>query len=119
MHRFLLIFAIGLIMTYPLFAEKNGVYDCLNVESVGIEKISADMVISRPIGQFVLSQVARTVYKALKGPRFKRVFITWYLPGMEVGAGAWATTHFNPLLEVTIMTWMLEHNPPTSRIYAE
>lgn len=106
-------------MTYPLFAESNGIYECLSVESAGIEKISADIVISRPIDRSELSRIARTIYKALKGPRFKRVFITYYLPGMDVGAGAWATTHFNPFLKITIMTWMLEHNPPTAQIYAE
>ena len=106
-------------MTYSLFAKDSARYEVLSVETAGLEKISADIVVSRPLDHAELSRTARTIYKALKGPRFKRVFITWYLPGMEVGSGAWATTHFNPLLEVTIMTWMLEHNPPTSQIYAE
>jgi hypothetical protein len=34
---------------------------------------------------------------------FERLFITYYLPGMRVGAGAWATTHFNPDLKVRIL----------------
>ena len=34
---------------------------------------------------------------------YKRTFICYYLPDMKVGAGAWATTHFNPELEVRIL----------------
>lgn len=36
-------------------------------------------------------------------PDYERVFISYYLPGMEVGGGAWATTHHNPELEVKIL----------------
>lgn len=106
-------------MTHSLLATDAATYEVLSAETAGIEKLSVDVVISRPIEKQELSRTARTIYKALKGPRFKRIFVTWYLPGMEVGAGAWATTHFNPFLKITIMTWMLEHNPPTAQIYAE
>ena len=33
----------------------------------------------------------------------ERVFIVHYLPGMKVNAGAWATSHFTPNLEVRIL----------------
>ena len=32
-----------------------------------------------------------------------RLFIVYYLPDMEIDAGGWATTHFNPDLEVKIL----------------
>jgi len=39
-----------------------------------------------------------------KEPRkYDRMFITYYLPDMTVGAGAWATTHFDPDLKVNIL----------------
>lgn len=34
---------------------------------------------------------------------YDRTFIFYYLPGMTVSAGAWATTHFTPDLEVRIL----------------
>ena len=34
---------------------------------------------------------------------YDRTFIIYYLPDMTVGAGAWATTHFTPELEVKIL----------------
>ncbi len=34
---------------------------------------------------------------------YDRTFICYYLPGMEIGAGAWATSHFNPGLETRVL----------------
>jgi len=34
---------------------------------------------------------------------YDRTFIVYYLPGMPVGAGGWATTHFDPTLDVRIL----------------
>lgn len=39
---------------------------------------------------------------------YDHLFITYYLPGMTSGAGAWATTHFNPELEVQILGTTIE-----------
>lgn len=41
--------------------------------------------------------------KAQDSNNYDRTFITYYLPGMVVGAGGWATTHFTPNLEVKIL----------------
>ncbi len=32
-----------------------------------------------------------------------KAFILYYLPNMPVGSGAWATSHFNPNLEIRIL----------------
>ena len=106
-------------MTNAILADEKLGYEVLNVESIPGEKLSITLVVSRAITNEALSQNAKMIYKSFFGPRFKRIFIDWYLPGMEIGSGVWATTHFNPRLEVKIMTWMLKHNPPTEQIYAE
>jgi len=31
-----------------------------------------------------------------KGKRYERMFVCFYLPGMDVDAGAFATAHYNP-----------------------
>jgi len=41
--------------------------------------------------------------KAKETKAFERTFICYYLPNMKVDSGAWATTHFNPDLEVRFM----------------
>ncbi|PKP81798.1 MAG: hypothetical protein CVT79_08565 [Alphaproteobacteria bacterium HGW-Alphaproteobacteria-18] len=40
--------------------------------------------------------------KAQETASFDRIFILYYLPEMEIGSGAWASTHFNPSLRVKI-----------------
>lgn len=119
MYRFLLFFAIGLIMTNALLATEAATYEVSNVETRHGEKISMNIVVSRPITETELVSTARSLYKLFRGPTFKRVFIDWYLPGMVIDSGVWATTHFTPRLHVNIMTWMLEHNPPYQPVYAE
>lgn len=99
-------------MSCSAFADEKVAYEVLNAETLANEKMSIDVVVSRPIDEEQLSRVARIIHKALKGISFKRVFMTWYLPGMEIDAGAWATTHFDPRLKITITNWMLEYNPP-------
>jgi hypothetical protein len=49
-----------------------------------------------------LTQTAQELKNASPNS-YARIFITHYLPGMEPGAGAWATTHFNPSLKVAIL----------------
>lgn len=40
----------------------------------------------------------------LKGRKsYERVFITYYLPHQTPGSGAWATTHFDPDIDVRIL----------------
>lgn len=40
--------------------------------------------------------------------RADRTFILYWLPGMAVGSGAWASTHFDPQLEVKILSLTIE-----------
>lgn len=35
-------------------------------------------------------------------PGFQKYFISFWLPGMEIGSGAWATCHFTPELELNV-----------------
>jgi hypothetical protein len=54
----------------------------------------------------VSEQNLRAIALKLKGQDaqvYDRTFIFYYLPGMTVSAGAWATTHFTPDLEVRIL----------------
>ena len=44
----------------------------------------------------------------MESRKYDRVFITYYLPGMTPGSGAWATSHFDPNLEVKILGTTIE-----------
>lgn len=69
-------------------------------------KRSVDVRLPRAIGDADLERFAREIYA--KDPGYDRTFIVWLLPGMEPGAGAWATTHFNPTLEVRVLGLSVE-----------
>ncbi len=49
-----------------------------------------------------LTALANYLYSKFNGSGYERVFICYYLPGMIVGRGAWASSHFNPSLSVEI-----------------
>lgn len=50
-----------------------------------------------------LERLSRYLYKKYKGKKYDRVFICYYLLGMVVDNGAWASGHFNPDLEIKIL----------------
>jgi len=70
-------------------------------------KRSLDVRLSKKVTAIVLHSIALEL-KERDAKRYERTFICYYLPGMEVGAGAWATTHFNPELDVRILGMELE-----------
>jgi len=66
-----------------------------------ISKINLDIELGRKVNEQELTNLA---YK-LRGTRTKydRVWISYTLPKMKVGSGAWATSHFTPNLEIKIL----------------
>jgi hypothetical protein len=51
-------------------------------------------------------EVLRAIATQLKNSdahTYERTFIVYYLPGMEIGSLAWATSHFDPELQVRII----------------
>ncbi len=65
-------------------------------------KRSLDVRLNKKVSDTTLGAIALKL-KSKDSRDYERTFITYYLPGMAVGAGAWATTHFNPDLEVRIL----------------
>lgn len=65
-------------------------------------KRSVDVRLNYEISEEELEAIA---WRIKKMDRFKygRTFIGYYLPGMKIDAGYWATTHFTPDLEVRIL----------------
>ncbi len=65
-------------------------------------KRSLDVRLNKKVSEQALRAIALKL-RAQDSRTYERTFIAYYLPGMAVGAGAWATTHFNPNLEVRIL----------------
>ena len=67
--------------------------DCLR------ERISYDIRVSLVDGRLPTKEQLAAVSKEIlewRGKRYKRIFVCFYLPGMELDAGAFATAHHNP-----------------------
>ncbi|NOX55980.1 MAG: hypothetical protein GXP27_16360 [Planctomycetes bacterium] len=82
-------------------------YKIVESESVPPHKRSLTVILDRKVSEAALRDLALRL-KAQSSQRYERTFITYYLPGMTINAGAWATTHFNPDLQVRIFGLTLE-----------
>jgi hypothetical protein len=63
---------------------------------------SLDVRLSQRVSEGELREIAQRLMERDPNP-YDRTFIVYYLPGMEPGAGGWATSHFSPDLEIRIL----------------
>lgn len=66
------------------------------------QRRSLDVRLSQKVRTEVLEALAIRLRDQAQ-QSFARTFIVYYLPGMEVDAGGWAISHFNPSLEVKVL----------------
>ena len=76
-------------------------YSIIDCDTYLNYKRSLDVRLNKKVSEKTLRAIALKL-KAQDSKNYERTFICYYLPNMEVGASAWATTHFNPNLEVRI-----------------
>lgn len=86
---------------------KDVTYTIIDENTILGVKRSLDLRLNRKVSMEVLKSIAMKL-KNLDSNKYERTFIEYYLPGTEIGAGAWATTHFNPKLEVRILSLTVE-----------
>lgn len=84
------------------FDEILNEYSIIKQESLPSIKASLDIRLNREFNKSSIEKLAQKLKNDLKGD-YERIFICYYLPGMKVGSGAWATSHFDPDLKI-IMT---------------
>ena len=105
----LLIGSLSLFPAIPAFAASfQGVkYTVVEKSNLGSIKSSIDIRLEKKVSKDFLQKLALKLRKA-EPRKYDRMFITYYLPGMILGSGAWATSHFNPNLEVKILGTTIE-----------
>ena len=87
----------------PEKTEQDDVsYSIIDSTATAGIKRSLDVRLNKRVAEDTLRAMALKL-KSQDSRDYDRTFITYYLPGMTVGAGAWATTHFQPDLEVKIL----------------
>lgn len=75
-------------------------YEILNDNRTANIKRSVDVRINKEVSKEALGNIAERIKADFQ---FERTFISYYLPEMTVGAGAWATSHYDPNLSVSIL----------------
>jgi hypothetical protein len=87
-------------------------YKVIGREIIPGKKRGVDILINRRVSKKVLHLIALEVKNA-DSNSYDRTFIGYYLPGMKVNSGYWATTHSNPTLEVKILGTTIEEEAAT------
>ena len=82
--------------------SQDNFYSTIDTELIPGIKRSLTVRLYNKVSEEALRSIALDL-KAKDSTHYDRTFITYYLPGMQIGSGAWATTHFNPTLEVRIL----------------
>jgi hypothetical protein len=93
---------IGLIATLSACGpSKPADYAILSEEpNPALSKSNVEVQLVAKVDEVRLEQIALELREDRS--EFDKLWIFYYLPDMEVGKGAWATTHFTPDLEVEI-----------------
>ena len=84
-------------------------------------KFSIDVEINLVNGELPSIQIISRESNKIAGahPGFEVYFICFYLPGMKLDAGAFATAHHNPKLKVNILDFVLSNYPEYSKLLEE
>lgn len=98
-----LIYSILLVMTSCSGQSALEKYNCkiLDTETMGSIKKTFYVHIPEQLTELQLKEIATQIRH--ENNQYQRLFIFYLLPNMEIGSGAWATTHYNPNLEIKIM----------------
>lgn len=82
--------------SYKILSEIENVNSELNINKCNIE-----IELKEKRSKEELTIIANKLHETRMS--YDKLWIFYYLPGMNVGSGAWATTHFTPDLQVDIL----------------
>ncbi len=97
---------------------KDVTYTIVDKNIVPGIKRSLDIRLNKKVSEDALKSIAMEL-KNSDSNSYERTFIGYYLPDMKVNAGYWATTHFNPNLEVQILGLTAEQEKALNQQPAE
>ena len=83
----------------PQPSPADAEFSIISVSTLHSIKRTVNVRLNQRVSEDVLHTIAQKLYVS----GYDRTFILYWLPHMEVGTGAWATTHFNPNLEINIL----------------
>lgn len=84
----------------PLPPDLN--YEIIGEDAFQDDRRSLDVRLNRKVSEDVLETLAYRL-REQTSRSFERTFIVYYLPNMQLDTGGWATSHFDPELDVEIL----------------
>lgn len=114
----ILLFLLFIIFSINIFSNYN--QKILNKEIIPRMKYSVDFEIPIINGEFPNEELMQKIAynEKIKNPGYENYFIHFFLPGMELGSGAFATANntnnSNPNMKTNILYYMLINNPEYS-----
>ena len=88
-------------------STNGSTYEIIGRDRIGNTRCSFDVRLEGRVPESSIRNIAEEI-KRREAEECERIFIVHYLPGMEVNAGAWATSHFTPNLAVSILGQTIE-----------
>lgn len=95
--------------------EEDITYEIINTYTFRDIKRSLDVRLNKKVSEKTLRAIAFKL-KAQDPKNYERTFICYYLPDMKIDAGAWATTHFDPDIEVRILGLTVEQEEALNQL---
>lgn len=116
----IMIFIIAAVFTNFTHAEDKLIpYKIIDKITLSNIKLSFDIEVPLMNGRLPnekeLSSISSHLVKS-ESTKYEKSFIAFYLPGMEINAGAYATAHHNPNIKVNIMPFMLMRYPEYQKL---
>ena len=120
MKRYIPVSLLLFLFAVAFAADELIPYAILNESELGSTKLSLDIEVPLIEERLPTAEELGAVSQHLlkQSSKHDRTFVSFYLPGMEVGAGAYATAHHDPEMEVKIQKFMLFAYPEYEE-YAE
>ena len=84
------------------FSDKAGYRVVSEDISTDTSRRYVAVVLAKRIAEGDIGRIADLVRAKEKAP-FERTLVNFYLPGMKIGQGAWATATYNPALKVAVV----------------
>lgn len=79
----------------------NELYSIISDEAQGKIKRTVEVRLQEKVSEETIREIANMI-RAADSRSFHRTFIGYYLPGQPVGEGSWATSNFDPRLDIKI-----------------
>ncbi len=88
-------------------STEGSAYEIIGRDRIGNTRCSFDVRLEERVPESSIRNIAEEI-KRREAEECERTFIVHYLPGMQVDAGGWATSHFTSSLEVRILGMTVE-----------